>query len=80
MSAPMPRPVLFEVAANPDPESSLPFLIRLPLPDGELVLKGPRQLAADRQGLLPPRRGMARAAGGPRAARGSLLPEARCRD
>jgi hypothetical protein len=39
MSAPMPRPVLFEVAANPDPDSSLPFLIRLPLPDGELVLK-----------------------------------------
>jgi hypothetical protein len=39
MTAPMPRPVLFEVAANPDPESSLPFLIRLPLPDGELVLK-----------------------------------------
>ena len=26
-------------AANPDPDSSLPFLIRLPLPDGELVLK-----------------------------------------
>jgi ERCC4 domain len=39
MTAPMPRPVLFEVAANPDPESSLPFLIRLPLPDGDLVLK-----------------------------------------
>jgi hypothetical protein len=39
MTAPMPRPALFEVAANPDPESSLPFLIRLPLPDGELVLK-----------------------------------------
>jgi hypothetical protein len=35
----MPRPVVFEVAANPDPESSLPFLIRLPLPDGDLVLK-----------------------------------------
>jgi hypothetical protein len=35
----MSRPVLFEVAANPDPESSLPFLIRLPLPDGDLVLK-----------------------------------------
>jgi len=30
---------LFEVAANPDPDSTLPFLIRLPLPDGELVLK-----------------------------------------
>jgi hypothetical protein len=39
MSAAMPPPALFEVAANPDPESSLPFLIRLPLPDGELVLK-----------------------------------------
>jgi hypothetical protein len=39
MTAPMSRPVLFEVAANPDPESSLPFLIRLPLPDGDLVLK-----------------------------------------
>ena len=30
---------LFEVAANPDPHSTLPFLIRLPLLDGELVLK-----------------------------------------
>jgi ERCC4 domain len=39
MTASMSRPVLFEVAANPDPESSLPFLIRLPLPDGDLVLK-----------------------------------------
>jgi hypothetical protein len=39
MTAAMPRPALFEVAANPDPDSSLPFLIRLPLPDGELVLK-----------------------------------------
>jgi hypothetical protein len=35
----MPKPVLFEVAANPDPDSTLPFLIRLPLPTGELVLK-----------------------------------------
>jgi ERCC4 domain len=34
-----PRVALFEVAANPDPDSTLPFLIRLPLPDGELVLK-----------------------------------------
>jgi hypothetical protein len=33
------RVALFEVAANPDPESTLPFLIRLPLADGELVLK-----------------------------------------
>lgn len=39
MTAPQPRRTLFEVAANPDPGSSLPFLIRLPLPDGELVLK-----------------------------------------
>jgi ERCC4 domain len=31
--------LLFEVAANPDPDSTLPFLIRLPLPTGELVLK-----------------------------------------
>jgi hypothetical protein len=38
MTAPMSR-VLFEVAANPDTDSSLPFLIRLPLPDGDLVLK-----------------------------------------
>jgi ERCC4 domain-containing protein len=30
---------MFEVAANPDPDSTLPFLIRLPLPDGELILK-----------------------------------------
>lgn len=34
----MPDPV-FEVATNPDADSTLPFLIRLPLPDGELVLK-----------------------------------------
>jgi ERCC4 domain len=33
------RVALFEVAANPDPDSSLPFLIRLPLPGGELILK-----------------------------------------
>jgi len=39
VTAPQPRPTLFEVAANPDPNSTLPFLIRLPLPDGELVLK-----------------------------------------
>ncbi|MCA1679557.1 MAG: hypothetical protein LC790_00820, partial [Actinobacteria bacterium] len=39
MTSPMPDPALFEVAANPDPHSSLPFLLRLPLPDGELVLK-----------------------------------------
>jgi hypothetical protein len=30
---------MFEVAANPDPDSTLPFLIRLPLPDGDLILK-----------------------------------------
>ena len=39
MTETKPRLALFEVAANPDPESTLPFLIRLPLPDGELVLK-----------------------------------------
>lgn len=39
MTASQPRLALFEVAANPDPDSALPFLIRLPLPDGELVLK-----------------------------------------
>jgi len=33
------RVALFEVAANPDPDWTLPFLIRLPLPTGELVLK-----------------------------------------
>jgi hypothetical protein len=33
------RVALFEVATNPDPDSTLPFLIRLPLPDGDLVLK-----------------------------------------
>jgi hypothetical protein len=35
----MPEPGLFEVATNPDADSTLPFLIRLPLPTGELVLK-----------------------------------------
>ena len=39
MSSPMPEPALFEVATNPDADSTLPFLIRLPLPTGELVLK-----------------------------------------
>jgi hypothetical protein len=39
MTAPMPESVLFEVATNPDPGSTLPFLIRLPLATGELVLK-----------------------------------------
>jgi hypothetical protein len=33
------RVSLFEVAANPDTDSTLPFIIRLPLPTGELVLK-----------------------------------------
>ena len=39
MTVPRPAVALFEVAANPDPDSTLPFLIRLPLPGGELVLK-----------------------------------------
>jgi hypothetical protein len=39
VTAPQPRLALFEVAANPDTDSTLPFLIRLPLPGGELVLK-----------------------------------------
>ncbi len=39
MTSPMPEPVLFEVATNPDDDSTLPFLIRLPLATGELVLK-----------------------------------------
>jgi hypothetical protein len=30
---------VFTVARNPDPSSQLPFLVRLPLPDGDLVLK-----------------------------------------
>ena len=39
MTETKPRLAMFEVAANPDPDSTLPFLIRLPLPQGELVLK-----------------------------------------
>lgn len=39
MTTSQPRVALFEVATNPDPESTLPFLIRLPLPGGELILK-----------------------------------------
>ncbi|HEY2654198.1 MAG TPA: ERCC4 domain-containing protein [Solirubrobacteraceae bacterium] len=39
MTQPNPHPALFEIATNPDPDSTLPFLIRLPLPTGELVLK-----------------------------------------
>ncbi len=39
MTALMTEPVLFEVATNPEPDSTLPFLIRLPLTTGELVLK-----------------------------------------
>jgi hypothetical protein len=39
MTETKPRLAIFEVAANPDPDSTLPFLIRLPLPQGELVLK-----------------------------------------
>jgi hypothetical protein len=30
---------LFEVARNPDPSSRLPYLVRLPLPGGDVVLK-----------------------------------------
>jgi hypothetical protein len=39
MTAPPPRLALFEVAANPNPDSTLPFLIRLSLPGGELAFK-----------------------------------------
>ena len=39
MTALMAEPILFEVATNPEPDSTLPFLIRLPLATGELVLK-----------------------------------------
>jgi ERCC4 domain len=39
MTTARPTTAMFELAANPDPDSTLPFLIRLPLPDGELVLK-----------------------------------------
>ncbi len=39
MTETKPRLALFEVATNPDHDSTLPFLIRLPLPDSELVLK-----------------------------------------
>jgi hypothetical protein len=39
MTEPHSRPAVFEVAVNPDPDSSLRFLIRLPLSDGGLVLK-----------------------------------------
>ena len=35
----MPEPILFEVATNPEPDSTLPFLIRLPLTTGDLILK-----------------------------------------
>jgi ERCC4 domain len=37
--APRATAPTFVIARNPDPDSSLPFLIRLPLPDGVLVLK-----------------------------------------
>ncbi|HUZ44823.1 MAG TPA: ERCC4 domain-containing protein [Acidimicrobiales bacterium] len=33
------RPKVFVVARNPDPDSSLPYLLRLPMASGELVLK-----------------------------------------
>ena len=36
----MPEPVLFEVATNPDPDSTLPFLIRLPLADRRARAQG----------------------------------------
>jgi hypothetical protein len=37
--APRATAPTFVIARNPDPDSTLPFLIRLPLPDGVLVLK-----------------------------------------
>jgi hypothetical protein len=39
MTTAQPTTAMFEVAANPDLDSTLPFLIRLPLSGGELVLK-----------------------------------------
>jgi len=80
MSAPKPGPGLFEIAANPDPDSSPPFLIRLPLPDGGARAQSPGHLAAHREGLLPPRRGLARAVRDPRTDRRALLPAAGGRD
>jgi Phage integrase family len=59
MTALMPEPVLFEVATNPEPGSTLPFLIRLPLTTGELVLKARDSWPRTAKGLLPSRRALA---------------------
>lgn len=45
----------FLVARNPEPDSTLPYLIRLPLGEGELVLKARENMAEDGGALLPSR-------------------------
>ena len=40
MTETKPRLAMFEVAANPDPDSTLPFLIRLPLPERRARAQG----------------------------------------
>jgi len=44
------------IARNPDPDSSLPFLLWLPIADG-LVFSHEGHLAADHRAVLPPGRG-----------------------
>ena len=50
----------FVVARNPEEGSTLPYLVRLPLPGGAIVLKVRDVWAAHRQGVLPPRSRVAR--------------------
>ena len=52
----------FLVARNPEVDSSLPYLVRIPL-GREGGAQGPRDLATHEQGLLPPRRGVAHGRG-----------------
>ena len=71
----MPRPddqgnmaSTFTIARNPDPESRLVYLLRLPLSSGALVLKAADTWPRTAKGVLPPGRPLA---GAPRGGRRS---------
>jgi hypothetical protein len=47
------------IALNPEEDSSLPYLIRIPLGTAGIVLKDQGQLAANLEAVLPPGRELA---------------------
>ena len=44
------------IARNPDPDSTLPYLLRVPIGSDGLVFRTQGHLAADQRAVLPPGR------------------------